>query len=327
MGVGDSHALLANLLTPCRALLAGLLFCIPAWAKVERAMPLPPGEPSAEEVARQVYFANHFYSFDNFSIARRGRDMALLITRNADGKIISSGVERHLNNDYQGSNVAARDLAVFRSGKLRGMGILVTEFAEEGKTNAYSIWLPELRKVRRFAQPEHDALWGGSVFTFGDVTLRRPEHETHELIGRKPLRTCLGAISDMQGRAFAHVRRLPKKTCRHVAKDVYGLKSTTRFPDWWYDYRISFVDTQTFADYRTLYFKDGRMVKVIDRDWGLVTDSGKNDPRALFWKSWYGLDLTTGRESWAVVPQANVEFDTDRKANFWSERTLRRLKR
>jgi hypothetical protein len=45
------------------------------------------------------------------------------------------------------------------------------------------------------------------------------------------------------------------------------LKSTTKFENWWYDYRISYVDTKTFVDYRTEYFRDGQKIKVIDRDW------------------------------------------------------------
>ena len=128
---------------------------------------------------------------------------------------------------------------------------------------------------------------------------RYREDEIHEIIGRKMFRTCLGLIEELEGKPFKHAQKLPKRTCRHANKDVYGLKSTTKFPDWWYDYRVSFVDTKSFADYRTVYYKDGQLVKVIDRDWGLVSDSGKRDPRALFWKYWYGLDLTDGRESWA----------------------------
>lgn len=298
-----------------------------ASAAVDRNLKLPNGMPSADELARQVYFTNHLYAFENFSIARKGKHMTVLINRNSDGKTSRAGVERHLNNNYSDGPIKARDLAVFRSGNLRGTGILVTEYTDPDKSNSYSVWLPALRKVRRFAQPAHDDPWGGSVFTFGDVTLRTPDDETHEIIGKKPLKTCLGAIDGLEGKSFVHVKKLPKRTCRHVGKEVYGLKSTTKFDNWWYDYRISFIDTKNFADYRTVYYKGGKMVKVIDRDWGLVTGAGKDDPRALFWKYWYGIDLVNNRQSWAVVPQDVIEFDTNRKNKYWSEKTLRRLKR
>ncbi|MFM1891522.1 MAG: hypothetical protein RLZ44_599 [Pseudomonadota bacterium] len=306
---------------------ASCLFAPLLWANVDRELPLPPAEPSAEEVARQVYYANHFYAFKNFSIEHRGRTSAVLINRTADGATSTVAVERHLNNAYASDTIKSRDLAIFRSGNLQGTGMLVTDFVDDDLSQSYMLWLPALRKIRRFAEPEHDQAWGGSVFTFGDVTLRKPQHEHHELLGKKPLRTCLGVMQGLEGEAFRFVGNLPKRSCRHVNKEVYGLKSTTKFKEWWYDYRISLVDTKSFADYRTLYYKDGRLIKIIDRDWGVVDEADVADPRALFWKSWYGLDLVSGNESWAVIPQSVIRINTDQDSDFWSEKTLRKIKR
>ncbi|MCG8489133.1 MAG: outer membrane lipoprotein-sorting protein [Chromatiales bacterium] len=299
---------------------------------VDRTLTLPPEgtPPSAEEIARQVYFANHFYAFKNFSIERRGRTMTVLINRSSSGKVSATALERHLNNNYQltpDEAIQSRDLAIFHSGKLRGTGMLVTEYRDEQKNKDYMVWLPALRKIRRFAQPQHDDAWGGSVFTFGDVTLRKPEDETHELIGKKKLRTCLGTIDELEGKHYRYAGELPERSCRHINKEVYGLKSTTKFGYWWYDYRISYVDTTSFADYRTLYFKDDELIKVIDRDWGLVDSENGSDPRALFWKYWYGFDLRTGQESWAVIPQKVVNYNKKRRNSFWTEKTLRKIKR
>ncbi|MES9832851.1 MAG: outer membrane lipoprotein-sorting protein [Candidatus Thiodiazotropha sp. DIVDIV] len=302
------------------------------FAAVDITLPLPPaGEtPSADEIAKQVYFANHFYTFKNFSIERRGRTMTVLINRSSSGKLHVTALERHLNNNYEISPdqaIRSRDLAIFHSGKLRGTGMLITEYTDEEKNKDYMVWLPALRKIRRFSQPQHDDAWGGSAFTFGDVTLRKPEDETHELIGKKKLRTCLGTIEELEGKHYRYAGELPTRSCRHIDKQVYGLKSTTKFKNWWYDYRISYVDTSSYADYRTLYFKDGEIIKVIDRDWGLVNKEEGGDPRALFWKYWYGLDLRTGQESWAVIPQKVVEHSKIRRNSFWTEKTLRKIKR
>jgi hypothetical protein len=301
-------------------------------ASVDTTLPLPPTDvtPTADEIAEQVYFSNHFYAFKNFSIERRGRTMTVLINRSSSGREHVTALERHLNNNYEISPnqaIRSRDLAIFHSGKLRGTGMLVTEYTDDEKNKDYMVWLPALRKIRRFSQPQHDDAWGGSVFTFGDVTLRKPEEETHELIGKKKLRTCLGTIEALEGKHYRYVGELPMRSCRHIDKEVYGLKSTTKFDFWWYDYRISYVDTTSFADYRTLYFKDGELIKVIDRDWGLVNSKAIGDPRALFWKYWYGLDLRTGQESWAVIPQKVVEYKKTRRNSFWTEKTLRKIKR
>ncbi|MDJ0834847.1 MAG: outer membrane lipoprotein-sorting protein [Gammaproteobacteria bacterium] len=298
---------------------------------VDRNLPFPEGTPTATEIAEQVYFANHLYAFDNFSIgAHKSKNRkAVLINRSADGTDNTIAVERHLNNSYDSDgSIKARDLAIFRSGKLKGTGMLVTEYDDPAKDSSYMLWIPSLRKIRRFAQPAHEDSWGGSVFTFGDVTLRKPEHETHELLGKKKMRSCLGAIAELEDRGFRYVQKLPEKSCRNIGKEVYGLKSTTKFPNWWYDYRISLVDTKTFADYRTVYYKDGEMIKIIDRDWGVMEDKlASSDPRALFWRYWYGVDLKTGKESWAVIPERIIEFNRDVGNRFWSERTLRRIKR
>ncbi|MCU7930633.1 MAG: outer membrane lipoprotein-sorting protein [Candidatus Thiodiazotropha sp. (ex Codakia rugifera)] len=294
------------------------------------ALPAKGTPPDANEVARQVYFANHFYAFKNFSIRRRGRTMTVLINRSKSGKETATSLERHLNNNYKDdetSSVISKDLAIFHSGRMKGTGMLVTEYSDDTKNKDYMIWLPSLRKIRRFSEPRHDDAWGGSAFTFGDVTLRKPEDETHEIIGKKQFRTCLGTINSLEGKHFRYSGQLPERSCRHINKEVYGLKSTTKFKYWWYDYRISYVDTTSFADYRTLYYKNDELIKVIDRDWGRVNSDQDGDPRALFWKYWYGLDLRTGQESWAVIPQKVVEYNSNRKNSFWTEKTLRKIKR
>lgn len=311
-------------------MLSLITFAGASQAGVTRNLPYPSAEaePDADDVARQVYFANHFYAFDNFSIKRRGGTLSVLVNK-ADGKSpLTTAVERHLNNNYDEEDaIRSRDLAIFHSGNMRGTGMLVTEYKDDDKNKDYMVWIPRLRKIRRFGQPRQDDAWGGSVFTFGDVTLRKPDDETHELLGKKKMRTCLGMMEALEGKLFRYTGRVPERSCRHIDKEVYGLKSTTKFKDWWYDYRISYVDTQSFADYRTLYYKNGKLIKIIDRDWGLVNAEGEGDPRALFWKYWYGLDLTTGQESLAVIPRKVVSFNSRQSNNFWTERTLRRIKR
>ena len=87
------------------------------------------------------------------------------------------------------------------------------------------------------------------------------------------------------------------------------------------------MDTKTFADYRTEYFKRGKRVKVIDRDW---ISAGKRDPRALYWWGyWYGKNLRTGHETWAVVPSRVNRIDSQvaKSDDFWSEKSLRKIKR
>jgi hypothetical protein len=94
--------------------------------------------------------------------------------------------------------------------------------------------------------------------------------------------------------------------------------------DWWYDHRIRWVDAESFADYRSLYFKDGELVKRLDKDW---QSAGLEDPRALYWHYWYARDPRRGDEAVAVAPAGSVAWNLPLPARLWSESTLRRLKR
>jgi hypothetical protein len=311
-----------------------ILFAAQAFAGVPKDLPPPSGTPSADEIAQQVYFVNHFYALKNFGITNDNKDpkrsikaipgkITVLVNKSAGEAPDTITVERYLNNDYNDGVTNAQDIAIFRSGKLKGTGMLITDFVDDSKSQAYSIWLPALRKIRRFAEPAHDDAWGGTDFTFGDVTLRKPEHETHELLGTETFNDCLGSIDKAEAKN-RYLPNPPDAACEHKGKEVYKLKSTTKRSNWWYDYRISYIDTKTFADYRTDYFKGDNKVKVIDRHW---VSLGQEDPRAQSWNYWYGKTFDTGHETWAVIPPEIVQFNQDWDPNFWSESTLRKIRR
>lgn len=299
---------------------------LPVFAEkiLDRNLPYPQGTLTAEQIAEQVYFVNQFHVFDKYAIVRKGRKTITVIFNKVKGSKPSTlTVERYKKNDYGDGVTRSKELAVFRSGKLKGTGMLIVDFEDDSKSQSYAIWLPALRKIRRFAQPAQDDAWGGTDFTFGDVILRKPFHETHELLGTEVFSDCLGAMENVKHK---WLKKPPPPSCAPKGKEVYKLKSTTKFKDWWYDYRISYVDTKTFGDYRTDYFKDGKKIKVLDRDWVTL---GQDDPRQLSWGYWYGHNLETGHETWAVIPQKSVIYDdgVDKPASFWTEKTLRKIKR
>ncbi|MCK4707929.1 MAG: outer membrane lipoprotein-sorting protein [Gammaproteobacteria bacterium] len=275
----------------------------------------------------QVYFVNHFYGFKNYGIGKKGKKITVLVNKSSGKKPTTITLERYLNNNYADDpTVKARDLAIFRSGKLRGTGMLITDFDDAAKSQSYAIWIPALRKIRRFAEPAHDDAWGGTDFTFGDVTLRKPKHETHELQGTETFKGCLGAVTLADNEKNKYTRKLPGASCISDGKEVYKVKSTTTFDNWWYDYRISSVDTKSFADYRTDFYKDGKHIKVIDRDWQPV--ASQSDPRQVVWGYWYGKTFATDHQTWAVIPSDVVTYDDDsKKQGLWTEKTLRKIRR
>jgi hypothetical protein len=117
---------------------------------------------------------------------------------------------------------------------------------------------------------------------------------------------------------------LPEKSCTKRGKNVYRVKSTTKYNNWWYDYRVVSVDKQTFADYRADYFKGDKLVKRIDKDWQVIDES---DPRAVMWRYWYAHDYLNGQEAVGYVDLDAVSWNQQVKASQWTERALRKIKR
>ncbi len=289
---------------------------------VNKNLPYPSGSVTADQIANQVFFVNQAHGFSRYAIVEDGGDITVIINQAQGQTPTTLTVERYKRNDWSDPSIRSKEVAIFRSGKLRGTGMLITDYEDDSKSQSYSIWLPELRKIRRFAQPPQDDAWGGTDFTFGDVILRKPFHETHELLGKETFKDCLQAISNVD---VKWLRNPPPPSCQPKGKEVYKLKSTTKFQNWWYDYRVSYVDTKTFADYHIEYFKGGKLVKIIDKDW---RSAGKSDPRQQYWGYWYGKTLDTGHETWAVVPQKVNRFNEEVKQDddFWSESELRKIK-
>ena len=318
------------------AMVAASYLVTSASAGVSVDLAYPGGKLSdAKKIMKNVYYVNHFFAFKNYSIVKKGRTITKIVKKSKGKKALTETVERYLNNDYASDpKIKSKDLAIFRAGKLRGMGMLITDYEDDAKSQEYLVWLPALRKVRRFAQPAHDESWGGTDFTFGDVTLRKPKHEKHTLMGTQKFGMKVKSLVIPKGEQTNSTKNLPAGTNAFANRQVYKVKSTTKFSGWWYDYRITYVDTKTFADYHTEYYKGGKKIKILDKNWPKA--SGSSDPRALRWFTWYGKDLRNGHESLAYIPK---KVTTKNKSSYkvgkkkydgsalWQESTLRKIKR
>ena len=183
------------------------------------------------------------------------------------------------------------------------------------------LWLPSLRKSRRISEPSHEDTWVGTNLTYGELVLRRPEHETHELLKQSVFNDCLLAMDLNQWEINRYTKKLPGPQCDHKGKKVYEVKSTTKFKDWWYDYHISYIDSKTFALYRTVYFKDGKKIKTVDIDWQSLDQP---DPRIQFPRYIYALTHDSGIDSMIYVPRSTILLNQDLPDSFWSEKTLRK---
>ena len=280
---------------------------------------------SAEEIATQVYFVDHFYSFENITMGyRSANDMLLLSYSDNDLKEIKS--ERMITHQPQNAMLKTQDLVIFKSGKLRGTGILVDDF-QAGQSMQVRMWLPALRKIRRFSEPDQDDVWGGSQLSYGDLYLRRPEHETHQFVTPETAPDCLDDIryfkvwaADYQDYSFAN-------WCAVELQSSLFIKSTPVSDSPHYDYRIRMINPLSFAEYQVKYFKNGSLVKRLQKNWHA---SGENDRRALIWNFWTVLVFNQDKlvsQSVALLNDADYQWNQSLPPDLWSEASLRKIRR
>lgn len=303
-------------------LIALLLFSSSAFA-VNKNLPYPE-EVTANELSRQLYFNNHYFYLSPFPLENQMKGINVVVKKTPSGKIYTNVIERYLNNTYNNGIINSKELAIFRYGAMRGTAFLITDFAKEDKSRMYQVWVPSLRKVRRFVQADINDQWLGTQLSFGDTTLRMLEDESHELLGSKVYDKCLETIEVDDSQFNSWFKMVYPASCEPQDKEVYVLKSKSS-KERGYDYRITYVDKISFADYRTEYYRNGELVKSIEKDW---RGMGMQDPRVMYWTYWYVKNYKTGSETYIQMAREGLKYDNSSNKNqFWSEATLRKMHR
>lgn len=276
-------------------------------------------------IAREVYTATHGGLVINAVSKRNGQDSAVVINRvplamrHAGRRPIVQTFDTFVNNRPADPELESIRLAILTSGKAKDAGVMLENYKDTARSSVITLWLPALRKFRRISEPAHDDVWFGSTITYGEISLRRPEHEVHELIGEAVFDDCLPVMEltpEEQGR---YTLNLPEPQCGHKGRPVYVLKSTTKFNKWWYDYHISEIDKESFALYRTVYYKGDEKVKSIFIDWQSLD---RPDPRITYPRYIYAVMHTDGKDSMVFVPRSTIALDVDLPDDFWTAQTM-----
>lgn len=304
-----------------------VLGCIAELGTAEAAVPQP---LKADQIAQEVYTAAHGGLVDNAISRRVGNEVALVVNR-APLELRGHGrkptvqtFDTYVNNKPVDKAIDSLQMAILTSGKTRGTGILFTSYSDAQRHAVISLWLPALRKIRRINEPSQDDVWFGTNLTYGELVLRHPEDEVHELLGEGVMEDCLESMQLSPAEMTRYTRNLPAPQCGHKGRPVYRLKSTTKFHNWWYDYHVSDIDRETFALYRTVYFKDGEKVKTVYIDWQSLNQP---DPRITYPRYIYAVTHTDGKDSLVFVPRDTIALNVDLPDSFWSEETLENYER
>lgn len=304
--------------------LTAALCCLPAQAR--QPLPLPDGPLTADEIARQAYAAAHGGLVDNAVSKRNGDEVPLVVNRvpseerRAGRKPIIQTFDTYLNHRPQDPALQSLQMAILTSGKAKGTGLLFTEYTDEQRGSTITMWLPALRKIRQINEPAYEDVWFGTNLTYGEIVLRKPTDEVHELLEETVFDSCLEVMELTAAEQTRYTKGLPGPQCGHKGRPVYRLKSTTKFENWWYDHHVSDIDQETFSVYRTVYFKNGEKIKTVFVDWQSLEQP---DPRISYPRYIYAITHTDGRDSMVYVPRSTIELNTDLPDSFWSAETLK----
>jgi hypothetical protein len=279
----------------------------------------------AHEIAQQAYIAARGGLLENALSRRQGRDVSVVVNR-APLAMRSHGrkpgvqtFDTYVNNSPSDPAIKSQQMAILTSGKTKGTGVLLTRYTGQQKRATLSMWLPALRKIRRINEPSYEDVWFGTNLTYGELVLRTPEDEVHELLGLDKVERCLEAMQLQPWEKSRYTLSLPGPQCAHIGKAIYRLKSTTKFKNWWYDYHISEIDQYTFAVYRTVYYKNGEKVKTVSVDWQSLDQP---DPRISYPRYIYAITHQDGKDSMVFVPRSTIALNVDLDDSYWSEETL-----
>ncbi|MES9859483.1 MAG: outer membrane lipoprotein-sorting protein [Candidatus Thiodiazotropha sp. LLP2] len=286
----------------------------------------PQSLPEADEIAQQVYTSAHGGLLRNAISRRKGRDVAVVVNR-APLEMRTQGrrpgvqtFETYVNNSPADSAIKSQQMAILTSGKTKGTGVLLTRYTDSERGSTISMWLPALRKIRRINEPSHEDVWFGTNLTYGELVLRTPEDEEHELLGVGKIEACLEVMRLERSEKSRHTLSLPGPQCAHIGKAVYRLKSTTKFKNWWYDYHVTEIDQRTYAPYRTVYYKNGEKIKTVSVDWQSLDQP---DPRITYPRYIYAISHGDGKDSMVFVPRTTISLNVELDDSYWSEETLR----
>ena len=226
--------------------------------------------------------------------------------------ISKGGFKRHrkflrsriiLNRESDGMDY--KDMVVFTEpASAKGLAILTWTYINPKKEQDAWLWLPSLRKIRRISQSQADDSFMGTDFTTEEITLRRWEDETYEIIENKKFE---GYHSEFTGKTY------------YEGLDCYVVEAKPKRKDWYYSKRVVWIDKNTGASiFDEIYDPVERKARTLFREYQEY-QKGYLPQTLLECK-----DLRTGHMT--VITFDEIKFDSGLKEGLFTEKTLMRSK-
>jgi len=249
---------------------------------------------SLDDIILKNYTWNHFKTFSDYSMQRADNQMPVLMHK------VNNKISKLYFEQYQINADKEKHLFVYHSGKYKNIKILIELDEKDTQVN---IWLPQLRKTRRFFTFKKSDSWNGSNFTYGDILLIRPDDEKHEILGAEAIYTNPEVLKIFKVKNWWKAQK----------REIIKIKSTPKSKLLDYDYRISYIDKEYFFDYKIVYFKNNIATKLLEKTW-----HQKQDGVSLL-GYWYAKDLIKNTESLIYIPKSSNLYNVNISKNKFSK--------
>lgn len=255
---------------------------------------------SADELMKIKYYIKH----TKFAQDYQSTGHVWLITKGGfkrHRKFLRSRITLNRKSD----GIDYKDVVAFTEPRnVKGLAILTWTYSDPKKEQDAWLWLPSLRKIRRISQSQADDSFMGTDFTTEEITIRRWEDETYEIIGNKKFE---GYHSEFTGKTY------------YEGLDCYLVEAKPKRKDWYYSKRIVWINKNTGASiFDEIYDTVGRKARTLFREYQEY-EKGYLPQTLLECKN-----LRTGHRT--IITFDEITFDSGLKERLFTEKTLMRSK-
>lgn len=174
----------------------------------------------------------------------------------------------------------------------------ILQAEKKGKSDDKWIYLPSLKTTRRIAAAERQKSWVGSDFTYNDMTVRKSEDDSHEMIEEN-------STVKVAGQSY---------TCFKIKSTPIANKNVE------FAYRIVFVEKSSYLPVSVEYYdKKDTLIKTQNIE-KIATVSGATGKKYALRQVVRVTNILTGHSS--VVTVAKHEFDKEISDRYFTQNWL-----
>lgn len=201
---------------------------------------------------------------------------------------------------------AYKDLVIFTGPTaVKGLATLTWTYIDPDRDQDQWLWLPSLKKIRKISVAQSDDSFMGSEFTVEEITTRRFEDETYQLLKEEKFK---GFTSEFNKKTY------------HQGTDCFIIEAKPKRSPWYYSKRIVWIDKNTGGDiFHEIYDPNGKLYKAAFKNYEIKNVNGRDYATQTY------LEVKNLRNGYkTVIEMKDIKFDQGLSEDEFTEKALSR---